>query len=146
MASAADGETVENIGLHLAGLGLGDDPQGDLGRFGADVIDLDAVFLLEGGRRRARELIDDERRVPGDVPLFLGGVDERLVGRRRRGDACTCGESGHETDRGETEVDCHQRFLSRQGVRHRRQACVGRHDAMAQRRCEAARFTVSRNH
>ena len=80
----AVGETVEHVGLHLAGLGLGENLRGLRNLVGARIFQLDpGILFLEGVLQWPHRLIDDQHRVPDDLTLFLRRLDQRRVGRAR---------------------------------------------------------------
>src|SRR6202035_4217018 len=74
------GGAVEDVDLRPAGPALIENLDGDLGRVGPYVTDLDAVFLLERGRDRTHELAHDLRRVPDYLALLPRGLDQRGIG------------------------------------------------------------------
>ena len=73
------GRSIKDIAIHALGRALIEDAQSHLIRIGAHIIDLDAKFLLKSLGRRSDELINDLRRIPGDLTLLLSGGDQRRI-------------------------------------------------------------------
>ena len=71
------GDAVEDVGLHAAGLALGQNFRRRHQIVGAGILQRDAgIFLLERVFERAHDLIDDQRRVPDDLTFLLGRLDQ----------------------------------------------------------------------
>jgi hypothetical protein len=72
---------IKDIGLHAVGAMFVQQTQGRLAGIIARRLDLDSVFFLEGlGEGRAK-LLKQQRRVPGDLALFFGRLDQGLIRR-----------------------------------------------------------------
>ena len=80
-------DAIEYIGARLSRLALVDDLQRGRDRVRPVELHVDArIFPREGVDERTHRLIDDERRVPDDLPLGLGrGVKGGFIGARARG-------------------------------------------------------------
>jgi len=109
------GDAVEHVRLYASGVRFGEDLCGGGAFVGAGELQLDPrIFFFERLLQRPDRLIDDQVRIPDDLPLLFGRLDQRVIGSPGLA-ACQQRGEGQQRNRGQP-VNRHERSQAGQAA------------------------------